>query len=108
MTAKRYNIGKLGTASRTLVEAGEGERIRIEQVWVCNTHDSNIDVTLSHVPARDDADESNFRLWNEVIVRADTTQVIDSTIYLEPGDRLTAFAATADKIAVTLYGRSSE
>ena len=108
MTAKRWNIGFLGTESRTLVEAGENERIRIEQIWICNSHGGGVDTSISHVPAGDDSAEVNFRLWNEVLVRADTTTVIDANIYLDPGDKITAFAATADHIVITLYGRSTE
>lgn len=108
MTTKRYNIGRLGSASRTLVEAGETERIQIEQIWVCNTADANRDVTIAHVPAGDDSAEVNFYLWNEVIVRADTAQVIDAKIFLDPGDKITAFASVADSIVITMYGRSSQ
>mgnify|MGYP003108629701 FL=1 len=107
MTAKRYNIGTLGTAARTLVEAAEGERIRIEQIWVCNNEASVRKVTITHVPAGDDSAVANFNLWNEVALRADTTQVIDTQIYMDPGDRITAFTDAADDVVITMYGRSS-
>jgi len=105
VTTTRYNVGTLGTSSRTVVQAGDLERISIEQIWICNADSSNRTVTLAHIPSGDDSAESNFVLLDAMTIKAGQTQVIDARIYLEPGDRLVSSASAAGQLVVTMYGR---
>lgn len=102
---RRWNIGPLGTADRTLIRAQQNERIVVDRIWICNKDTSNRTVDVHHLPADDGAVADNFVLLHNHAINAKTFEVIESPIYLEPGDYITVAASATNAVILTAYGR---
>jgi hypothetical protein len=103
---RRWNIGPLGTGDRDLIRAQENERIVIDQIWITNKDTSNRTVDLHHLPADDGASTDDFCLIHGHTINSKTYEILDTKIYLDPGDRIVVHAGAANAIIVTAYGRT--
>tara|TARA_Y100000004_G_C8842698_1_gene381213 strand:- start:280 stop:531 length:252 start_codon:yes stop_codon:yes gene_type:complete len=69
---------------------------------LCNTDTSNRTFQIQHVPADGDASDDHA-LFHDTQIRSKVTQIIDTPIFMETGDSITALASVADKVAMQLY-----
>ncbi len=102
---RRWNIGPLGTADRTLILAEANERIIVDRIWITNKDTSNRSVSVHHLPADDGAVVDDFCLLHDYTINSKTYTVLEHEIYMEPGDRIVVHASAANAIIVTAYGR---
>ena len=102
---RRWNIGPLGTADRDLIRAQQNERIIVDRFWITNKDTSNRSVSIHHLPSDDGAAVDNFSLLHDHTINSKAYEVIESPIYLEPGDRIVVSASAANAIIVNAYGR---
>jgi len=102
--ATRFHSELLSTNEVTVVSGQQGQKFAIDSIWIANAHSSGVATTIRHVPFNQTSSAS-YNLYSAVSIAANTTVVIDDPIYLLSGDKLTAFAATADKISMVVYGR---
>jgi len=105
MNHRRWNIGTLTTADRVAVRAHENERIIIDQIWVTNKDTSNRNFDIHHVPAGDTGSVNDFSLIFDHALNAKTYEVIDTKIYMNPGDEIQVGASAGSAIVVNFYGR---
>jgi hypothetical protein len=101
---RRFNKGLLQTVSQEMIRATTADLV-VESIYIVNTDTSNRTYSIFHIAA-DESEDDSFALFHEVILRPDTTHVLceNAPIYLRPGERLTAKASVADKLALTMYG----
>lgn len=102
---RRWNIGPLGTDDRTLVAAQANERIIVDRLWLANKANGSRTVDIHHVPSDDDVNVDDFCLVHNHTINSKKYEVIESPIYMEPGDRIVVHASNDDSIIVTAYGR---
>jgi hypothetical protein len=102
---RRWNIGPLGTADRDLIRAQQNERIIVDRFWITNKDTSNRSVDIHHLPSDDGAVVDDFCLLHDHTINSKDYEVIESPIYLEPGDRIVVAASAANAIILTAYGR---
>ena len=103
---RRYNIGLLSTTLKEIVRAERDEQIHIRSIWVANTTSSVRKITLQHIPAGESTGDG-FALFDDLATKAHGLHLLtDTTVYLEPGDRLMASADAASAMALTIYGVS--
>lgn len=80
-----------------------GKRAQIMLISACNLTSSGATIRLHHVVPHETAATSNAWYYDLSIAR--TTLIVDSDArYLEQGDALWASQATADHIAISIYG----
>ena len=91
------------TSSAPIYTCPAGKRAQIMLISVCNLTASAATVRLHHVVPSETAATSNAWYYDLSIAR--TTLIVDSDArYLEQGDSLWASQATADALAITVYG----
>lgn len=101
---KRWPIGTLATNAVEILRCDASRRITIDSIHFVNYTSGNTTVDLYHVPA-DEEVADGFHLIRNSDVRANAAlRLVDQRIYLEPGDRLFAYAAAANHIACFVYG----
>jgi hypothetical protein len=101
MASEQHNIGLVGTAARELVRCLGSPKV-VASIFLANTSASNRKITLRHVPA-DETPDDKFSLFNDVIVRANTTTTVEVPIFLRYGDVLDVSSDGAAAVAVTAY-----
>lgn len=101
MSADRYNHGFLTTTSKEIMR-GRTETVVVTSMWFCNTSGSNSTFDLHHVPA-DEEDSNQFALFYNNVLRSKVTTVIDTPIFIRPGETLYAQAGAASAVTATLY-----
>ena len=100
MPAMRYTKGRLTAA---LQEVYRAERSSVVTgIYVVNTDTSVRTFDLQHVPA-DESTSLDHSLFYNNQIRAKTTQIIDTPIFLETGDTIHALASVTNVVALTLY-----
>jgi hypothetical protein len=102
---RRWNIGPLGTGDRDLIRAQQNERIIVDRLWIANKDNSNQSVDIKHLPSDDGAAVDDFCLLHNHTINSKAYEVIESPIYMEPGDRIIVSASAANAIIVNAYGR---
>jgi hypothetical protein len=102
---RRWNIGPLGTGDRDLIRAQQNERIIVDRLWIANKDNSNQSVDINHLPSDDEAAVDDFSLLHNHTINSKAYEVIESPIYMEPGDRIVVSASAANVIIVNAYGR---
>jgi len=104
MMKKRWPIGTLATNAVEILRCDASRRITIDSIHFVNFTTGNTAVDLYHVPDGEEVSE-NFHLVRNHSVSANTAfRLVDQRIYLEPGDRLFAFADAADHLNCFIYG----
>ena len=104
MMKKRWPIGTLPTNAVEILRCDASRRITIDSIHFVNYTTGNTNVDLYHVPA-DEEISDHFHLVRNHAVSANTAfRLVDQRIYLEPGDRLFAYAADADHLNCFIYG----
>lgn len=76
---------------------------RIDKMFLCSVHTGNATVRVHHLKPGETASTSNA-LFYDLQLSAKTTQTIDATLWMSPGDKLVIIGGTADHICVTVYG----
>jgi len=91
------------TAYSPIYTCPAGKRAQIMLISVCNLTSSAATIRLHHVVPSETAATSNAWYYDLSIAR--TTLIVDSDArYLEQGDSLWASQATADHLAISVYG----
>ena len=91
------------TTSAPIYICPAGKRAQIMLISACNLTSSPATIRLHHVVPSETAATSNAWYYDLSIAR--TTLIVDSDArYLEQGDALWASQATADHIAISIYG----
>ena len=101
----RYCGKSLKATEDTIVSCEQNQGFVVHSIWVTNTHASDTKYTIRHVP-KDQTSSSEFDLASNVPLESNTVTVFPTTtkIYLLPGDKLTAFAETAGRVSMFVYG----
>ncbi len=100
MPGEHHSIGRLTVDSTAIFIAKRASVV--QTIVVCNTDSSNRTYSIQHVPA-DESSSDDHALFSGTILRSETTQVLDSIIYMDVGDRIEASASVAAKVALSLY-----
>ena len=100
MPGEHHSIGRL-TADLTPILIAT-RRTVVKTLIVCNTDTANQTYDVLHVPA-DESSADDHALFFNTAIKSKHTQVVDTYIYLNVGDRIEALASTAAKISMSLY-----
>ena len=100
MPSNRFTKGRLTTALQEVYRA-DRESV-VTSIFIANTDTSARTYEIQHVPA-DEATSDDHCLFHDVSIRASTTTIIETPIFLAAGDAIFAKASTASKVAVSLY-----
>ena len=104
---KKFAAGNLGLSEQVVLSCGMNQRVVIHSIWISNTHSGNVNYTFHHVPSEQAAGIQNALAYN-IVLRANSTDVYDAPIYMEPGDKITAHASTAGHISMFVYADVTE
>ena len=104
MKTRFASEGGLQASNQTLVSCKAGQRIQINSMYMCNPHSSTIAIELYHVP---DDPGLGYALYDTTLAIGGTTTT-DAVIYMNPGDRIVAIAATADHVIITIYAEVTD
>lgn len=91
------------TAAHQIYEVPNGASVVIECVFITSITSNNTDFRLFHCRAGEAPATANA-LFYDTTSTGKTTTRLEGPIYLVSGDRIWASAASADRMAVTLYG----
>tara|TARA_R110000803_G_scaffold143016_1_gene209177 strand:+ start:459 stop:791 length:333 start_codon:yes stop_codon:yes gene_type:complete len=106
MKTRFSSEGGLQASNQTLVSCKAGQRIQINSMYMCNPHSSTIAIEVYHVP--DGADPGLGHALYDTTLAIGGTTTTDAVIYMNPGDRIVAIAATADHVIITIYAEVTE
>lgn len=91
------------TAAHQIYEVPNGASVVIECLFITSITSNNTDFRLFHCRAGEAPATANA-LFYDTTSTGKTTTRLEGPIYLVSGDRIWASAASADRMAVTLYG----
>ena len=103
----RFHGEQLKTNESTIVTCEQSRHFRVHSIWMANSNAASTTYTIRHVPFGQTSSAS-FDLASSVALAGNTMIVFDQPIYLISGDKLTAFASTAARISMTVYGELVE
>ena len=82
MPKKRYSIGDLTTAYKTVVFSQENQNVEIQWMWITNRTGSAATIEVAHVPSGSSAGET-LDLINDFSVGANTYSATEVGIYCQ-------------------------
>ena len=95
---------RLALAANTVVfECPASRSIVVSSLVVANTSTSRVSFRLFHLLPTETAGTSNALLY-DVVIEANSSLFLDSRLNLNAGDKIVAYASTANVAAVTIYG----
>ncbi len=100
MPSNRYTKGRLAASLEEIFRA-DRESV-VTAIVVCNTSSSNRTFEIQHVPADESASDDHC-LFHDSIIRANVTTIIDTPVFLSPGDAIFAGASAAAAVAFSIY-----
>lgn len=102
--SSRKLASRLALASNTVVfECPVNRSIYVPTMIVANTNTSRVSFRLFHLLPNETAGTSNALLY-DVSIEANSSLFIDSRVSINAGDRIVAYASTANVVAISLYG----
>ena len=104
----RYCAKKLQDHEQVVINCEDNQGFVVHSIWLTNTHASNTTYTIRHVP-KGQTSGSDFDLASGVEITTNQNVIYDSStkIYLQPGDKLTAFAGNSERVSMFVYGNIS-
>ena len=101
-----YKSGLLPTSNQTILTMKPNQFLQISAIWVCEVSGNADTITLKHT-LDGQSSSSKDDLFSSLAVAANSTTTFTTPIYMKPGDILSAFASTASRVNVSIYGRTS-
>lgn len=99
----RFTSPLLETTSRTIVSCEANQTVHIDAIWLTHHGTGTHHVTVWHVP-NGQSESDNFAIVHEYQIARYETIILESPVYLLPGDKLLAEADTASKVSIVVYG----
>lgn len=93
----------LTVANTTLYECPRDRSTEIVSISICNVSGTKATLRLFHCIPAETAGTSNA-IFYDYAIDTKSTVMLDSTIYLLPGDKLVGYASAASSITVMIYG----
>lgn len=106
-TINRKNIyqGQPGTSVATAYTVPASTDVKVTSLVLCNTTTTAATVTVSVVPSGGTAGVTN-QIVSALSVSANSTIVIETSIYMTTGDFIAALQGTSGAVTVTISGET--
>jgi len=101
-----YKSGLLTVNNQPVITMKPNQNLQISAIWVCEVSGNADTITLRHTLSGQTS-SSKDDLFSSLAVAANSTTTFTTPIYMKPGDILSAFATTASRVNVSIYGRTS-
>jgi hypothetical protein len=95
---------QLGTSTTTLTTVSSGHQYSVKQVIICNTHTSQVTVSLAIGTAATVAN----RFVSGLVLEAGSVTVLDTALILEATETVQGLASTASVVNIILTGWDRE
>lgn len=96
----------LGASGVTIYRCPKERSAVIEALTLCNTSGSQVTASVWHVCTGEDADDSTV-IFSDVVLRANSTTILEIPLYVNDGDAVIALASTASVVGLSAFGFES-
>lgn len=102
-TRRKLCARLLPAANLILWECPVAKSVTVSSINICNTGTVQTNFRLFHLIASESASVTTALMY-DMLLQANETTLYELQAYMNPGDRLVAYASTASAVAVSVFG----
>ena len=96
----------LTTANMNVWECPINRSARVDAVLVCNIATAQVNFRLWHVTPTEVAQQATA-LFYDLVLRPNSTTVLEVPIYMNSGDRLVGYASASSSLGISVFGEDA-